>query len=147
MTWKQVQCRVFFPIKNNSVTIVFNFLLASISVIISWNTINTFPFFWIIAFIISIYCVKRVHIRSYSGPHFLNGENRLTPNTTTFHAVIDIINSLGIINECLWIFYFLIPIVSFPLIAIQSFIQMDLWHRNKSFQYLVVHVLLSWVLP
>ena len=34
----------FLPLKNNSVAIGLNFLLASISVIISSNTINTFLF-------------------------------------------------------------------------------------------------------
>ena len=143
--WHENKCNVnFFPLRNNSVTIAFNFLLASISAIISRNTINTFPFFWIIAFMISISCVKRVRIRSYSGPHFLNGgiAEQINSEYSFFSR-----SCLWIINECLWIFYFLIPTVSFPLIAVQFFIQMDLWQRNKSFQYLFVHVLLSWVLP
>ena len=33
----------FMPLKNNSVTMGLNFLLASISAIITSNTINTFP--------------------------------------------------------------------------------------------------------
>ena len=35
---------IFLPLKNNSVTIGLHFLLASISAIISSNTINTFLF-------------------------------------------------------------------------------------------------------
>ena len=70
------------------------------------------------------HCVKRVHIWSYSGPHFpafgLNTERygvslrilsecgkmrtRITPNTDTFHAGVNKSENLFIMNNELYLF-------------------------------------------